>query len=258
MALIAPVFTQFMATVSDWRNLYKCIETVLTFPRSVILENWRMIAPVVYSSVAQYPHPLARSARDFCVVVAVALPEEELPDFFQTVFDTFLNNSVRTMRAIYPVIIAELTKIRALIPHMEPAIEGVTRLVEDFDLSVRAAVIRNLHCIRLFYATTENSKREREIIALFMGIARDLDIYVQAIWIGQWRQFSDLRSVSAQLGTEALPLSRSLRCPPNSKRSGRRLSGWRGTLGKAVASTTSHPILAIPQLGKPKAPNLPL
>jgi hypothetical protein len=247
---------QFMATLSEWRNIRDCIETILAFSRQVIVDNWRTIAPIVYAAIAQYPHPLTRSARDFCVVVSVTLPEEDVPDFLQTVFDAFFKSSARSMRAIYPVIVAELSTARVLTPYMEPPINAFTQLAEDFDPSVRAAVIRSLHQIRQFYIASENSKREKDIMALFAALGKGSDPYVKAVWIREWEEFSETRSVNGQTSVDALTVSQSLRYRPGSTY-GKGLNPFKGGIGKVIQSNTAHPVLAIPQIVRPKVADMP-
>jgi hypothetical protein len=254
-AVLAPIIVRFFSTLTDWRNIQACIETILSFPRDIIVLNWDSLSTLVFTAVAEYPHPLANSARDFCAVLAAFLTAHECAQLFEKIRVWFLKSEVSDMRRIFPMIVTELVVGGKMEMSLDLVVHELSVLANDPVSSVQTAVIRNLTRLRQYYFANEDAGKEREIVALFMMFGKSESQHVLDVWGAVWKVFQDSRTPIALRASEfqALPVPLFLRHGPavSCPRALAKCGMLRGMSGLKPV----HAVMSSPPLVKPKLPD---
>jgi hypothetical protein len=99
---IAPVFARFAGSLTSWRDIKRCQEAFLSFPREVVRAVWLSVLQSLLPRFAENCHALAGSCPEFCgkLITLIDLPERRL--LAEEVVRAFLNHrrwGVRRMLA---------------------------------------------------------------------------------------------------------------------------------------------------------------
>lgn len=192
---LLPTFLKFMSSLTLWRNIRDCVQTIRAFPVELMRMVWRVVAPVVFQAVAQMPHPLATVCVEFCGSLASMLEPDEFAGLANMLIEAFAGHREWAVRRLFAIVVGGLTAYRG--SGLEPldlnALFGaLAQMAQDPDLAVRIAMVNQMCSLRLCFFERQDNTRERDVVTLFMTLGKSTDPYLTDTWEKLWPKFNEI------------------------------------------------------------------
>jgi hypothetical protein len=201
---LVPTFLKFMSSLTLWRNIRDCVEAILSFPGETMRVAWPVITLVVFQAVAQNPHPLVKACCAFCESLAKMIEPDEFVEFADMLIDTFANHAQWAVRRLFAILVGGLAGNRRIEMRrldLNALFGALVRMAQDSNLAVRIAMVNQMCCLRLFFSERQDGQRERDLVTLFMRLAKSADPYLTEAWEMVSPKFN---AVGAKKGLPAL------------------------------------------------------
>jgi hypothetical protein len=192
---ILPTLLKFLPTLTLWRNIRDCVQTIQAFPGEMMRNVWPTVVPVVFKAVTHTPHPLAKVCYEFCESLASVLDPNEFTKFADMLLEAFAKHDQWAVRRLFVIVVGGLAGYRrnGTEPLDLSALFGaLMQMGQDPNIAVRAAMVNQMCSLRLFFSDWQDGARGKDVVTLFMTLAKSEDPYLKEVWDKLLPKFNDI------------------------------------------------------------------